>query len=115
MEACSIAQLTVEAVVEHPVGAGSVSGLGEAEGFPVGTPEAGSPDGFVKQAGRPLYIRAQSFTFRHLNLSALLFQKSTIKLECTCYPPKRSFGQGNIFTGVCDSVHRGGSGPEGCI
>ena len=24
------------------------------------------------------------------------------------YRPKRSFGQGYIFTGVCDSVHRGG-------
>ena len=24
------------------------------------------------------------------------------------YQPKRSFGQGYIFTGVCDSVHRGG-------
>ena len=24
------------------------------------------------------------------------------------YRPKRSFGQGNIFIGVCDSVHRGG-------
>ena len=24
-----------------------------------------------------------------------------------CYRPKRSFGQGNIFTRVCDSVHRG--------
>ena len=31
------------------------------------------------------------------------------------YRPKRSFGQGYIFTGVCDSVHRGGvvSGPGG--
>ena len=25
------------------------------------------------------------------------------------YRPKRSFGQGNIFTRVCDSVHRGGT------
>ena len=25
------------------------------------------------------------------------------------YRPKRSFGQGNVFTGVCDSVHREGS------
>ena len=25
---------------------------------------------------------------------------------------KRSFGQGNIFTGMCDSVHRGGSAPN---
>ena len=24
--------------------------------------------------------------------------------------PKRSFGQGNVFTGICDSVHRGGQG-----
>ena len=30
------------------------------------------------------------------------------------YRPKRSFGQGYIFTGVCDSVHRGGvSNPGG--
>ena len=28
------------------------------------------------------------------------------------YRPKRSFGQGNIFTPVCHSVHRGGSGKE---
>ena len=27
----------------------------------------------------------------------------------SCYRPKRSFGQGNIFTRVCDSVHRGGA------
>ena len=26
------------------------------------------------------------------------------------YRPKRSFGQGNIFTPVCHSVHRGGGG-----
>ena len=25
------------------------------------------------------------------------------------YRPKRSFGQGNVFTRVCDSVHRGGA------
>ena len=32
------------------------------------------------------------------------------------YRPKRSFGQGNIFTSVCHSVHReGGSGPGGCL
>ena len=30
-----------------------------------------------------------------------------------CYRPKRSFGQGNIFTSVCHSVHGGGSGPGG--
>ena len=27
------------------------------------------------------------------------------------YRPKRSFGQRNIFTGVCDSVHGGGGVP----
>ena len=27
---------------------------------------------------------------------------------CDHYRPKRSFGQGNIFTPVCHSVHRGG-------
>ena len=27
---------------------------------------------------------------------------------CYFYRPKRSFGQGNIFTPVCHSVHRGG-------
>ena len=27
------------------------------------------------------------------------------------YRPKRSFGQGNIFTSVCHSVHRGGGVP----
>ena len=25
-----------------------------------------------------------------------------------CYRPQRSCGQGYVFTGVCDSVHRGG-------
>ena len=28
---------------------------------------------------------------------------------------KRSLGQGNIFTPVCHSVHRGVPGPEGCV
>ena len=35
------------------------------------------------------------------------------RFVCWCsffYRPKRSFGQGNVFTGVCDSVHRGGGG-----
>ena len=32
-----------------------------------------------------------------------------VELRTDCfYQPKRSFGQGNVFTGVCDSVHRGG-------
>ena len=29
-----------------------------------------------------------------------------------CYRPKRSFGQGNIFTPVCHSVHRGGGSAQ---
>ena len=33
----------------------------------------------------------------------------------TGYRPKRSFGQGNIFTGVCHSVHRGGVCQGGCL
>ena len=32
----------------------------------------------------------------------------TIGLLTVHYRPKRSFGQGNIFTSVCHSVHRGG-------
>ena len=36
--------------------------------------------------------------------------------HCHCYRPKRSFGQGNIFTGVFDSVHReGGLVPGGYL
>ena len=31
---------------------------------------------------------------------------------CDFYRPKRSFGQGNIFTPVCHSVHRGGLLPD---
>ena len=32
-----------------------------------------------------------------------------IRFTCNaCYRPKRSFGQGNVFTGVCHSVNRGG-------
>ena len=28
--------------------------------------------------------------------------------KSNCYRPQRSCGQGNVFTAVCDSVHRGG-------
>ena len=31
------------------------------------------------------------------------------------YRPKRSFGQGNIFTSVCHSVHRGGGRGPGQV
>ena len=31
------------------------------------------------------------------------------------YRPKRSFGQGNVFTRVCDSVNRGGCLPGGGV
>ena len=31
---------------------------------------------------------------------------------CLCYRPQRSCGQGNIFTPVCHSVHRGGGVSE---
>ena len=31
---------------------------------------------------------------------------------CLCYRPQRSCGQGNIFTSVCHSVHRGGGVSE---
>ena len=30
-------------------------------------------------------------------------------------PPATKLGQGNIFTGVCDSVRKGVSGPGGCL
>ena len=46
--------------------------------------------------------------------NAFLFRLHfTHKIHFTCnfYRPKRSFGQGNIFTRVCDSVHRGGGVP----
>ena len=49
VKACGIGEFTVEAIVEHSVGTGSVPGLGEAEGFAVGASEAGSPDSVVKQ------------------------------------------------------------------
>ena len=32
-----------------------------------------------------------------------------LRLEFYFYRPKRSFGQGNVFTRVCDSVNRGGA------
>ena len=35
-------------------------------------------------------------------------------IQCS-YRPKRSFGQGNIFTPVCHSVHRGGVGCPGGV
>ena len=37
-----------------------------------------------------------------------MFRQSKFFMPCNYYRPKRSFGQGNIFTTVCDSVHRGG-------
>ena len=39
-----------------------------------------------------------------VNLGSMVILNSTL----TNYRPKRSFGQGNIFTPVCHSVHRGG-------
>ena len=33
---------------------------------------------------------------------------TTLFICLNCYRPQRSCGQGNVFTGVCDSVHRGG-------
>ena len=36
----------------------------------------------------------------------LVIDRQTDKFYC--YRPKRSFGQGYVFTGVCDSVHGGG-------
>ena len=44
------------------------------------------------------------------SLLGLTARSVRILLECffVCYRPKRSFGQGNIFTPVCHSVHRGG-------
>ena len=42
-------------------------------------------------------------------------KRKHIKARIRCvvnYRPKRSFGQGNIFTPVCHSVHGGGSGKE---
>ena len=38
--------------------------------------------------------------------------KSTNHIHFDFYRPKRSFGQGNIFTRVCHSVHRGGGVPD---
>ena len=35
-------------------------------------------------------------------------QKNKYYSSIIYYRPKRSFGQGYVFTGVCDSVHRGG-------
>ena len=32
--------------------------------------------------------------------------------KINCYRPQRSCGQGYVFTGVCDSVHRGGVSGE---
>ena len=43
------------------------------------------------------------------NLPYLLTAESTPRLKYI-YRPQRSCGQGNIFTPVCHSVHRGGGG-----
>ena len=38
--------------------------------------------------------------------------RAQVGVLITFYRPKRSFGQGNIFTRVCDSVHGGGDPPN---
>ena len=35
------------------------------------------------------------------------FPSTLFSFPCHFYRPQRSCGQGNVFTGVCDSVHRG--------
>ena len=53
------------------------------------------------------------------NYHKVVCNHMTFVLDTYCnYRPKRSFGQGNIFTPVCHSVHRGGGGSGlggGCV
>ena len=44
---------------------------------------------------------------RHFLPRGDTFWLLAIHVPVSCYRPKRSFGQGNIFTSVCHSVHRG--------
>ena len=49
------------------------------------------------------------YTLERLLRLSCMRKKSLKKATSIYYWPKRSFGQGNIFTRVCHSVHRGGS------
>ena len=48
----------------------------------------------------------------NVKVISTLNDKNAHVFSMFCYQLKRSFGQGYVFTGVCDSVHRGGSGKE---
>ena len=53
-----------------------------------------------------------SYSLRRYLLKFILLMVSIGSLKfCFHYRPKRSFGQGNNFTPVCHSVHRGGNPP----
>ena len=52
----------------------------------------------------------------HIAMSIVICKPACKDLDLrdmSFYRPKRSFGQGNIFTGMCDSVHRGDLVPGG--
>ena len=38
-----------------------------------------------------------------------------ISCNNSCYRPQTKLREGNVFTGVCDSVHGGVPGPGGCL
>ena len=59
------------------------------------------------------YLFLQELTILNRLLQILCPEPAGEEFHCNvcknpCYRPKRSFGQGYVFTGVCDSVHRGG-------
>ena len=51
----------------------------------------------------------------HNTLSFNLLLRKSMAHKCSYYRPQRSCGQGNIFTPVCHSVHRGEGGLPQCM
>ena len=52
----------------------------------------------------------RQFTSTKVNFSSIGFTLSEKVLLCLILPPATKLGQGYVFTGVCDSVNRGGRG-----
>ena len=65
---------------------------------------------YSEEGGVPLdhgEVYVVKFELPQLDPCKSIYDK--VKLLPVChYRPQRSCGQGNVFTGVCDSVHRGG-------
>ena len=60
-----------------------------------------------------IIIHTEEIESVYFHFSTDFFCTSKFHFFTLLLPPAKKFWQGYIFTGVCDSVHRGGSGPGG--